>query len=833
MPDWLNITLTTLPSILWIIIGLGLPWALVVLPRRDWSDRPMIACLSLAFGPALLTAWMFILGTIGQDTNPDAGATLNPMQTTIIRHVGGEALMRPDLILLGTVVLSILGYGLVIWKLTQTPKPDGAIRKPFTFDERFLIAMIVFATLARWWIAAWLPFGSWDPLWVYGYQGRIYTLTGYIPADIGYYPQFMPLLYAYGQIVSAGEISDHAARAIMPFIQIGSILAAYILGSRLYNRRTGIVLAAIWALYPHFGYWTRVGDLEIPVTFGFTGAAAFFLMAWTKPAERVSRRYALIAGLFFGIAMWTKPTAGAFIWGVLLVLIVALLDWKLWRLRFRLAFLTGLACIPLGAVWYLRNVLIGHDAIVFPPAFWLTQARRSGGEFGWPLLALIVLLAYLHFGPVKRRPGKLGTILGLILLAIGVVPTILEPARMGLPDWLFFGTGLLILTLTLLDYYLSGDVALPTLKPIGWASLLALPYFVTWFYSYSYHYRLSFTIVPLMILPTAVVLAHWLTSERIQSWQHPMRLAYTGLLSLACILGVLIAVFDEGLGWDWLWTIPEQGDYSEAALLGVEDTLREYLATHDESPVVLAPGLQTLPFFFPGVEIRTVPTPRQIDELGGIDLFIHSKENLLAYANSSEQVPYQNQWLNSMNRQNVATRLAAFADPSFFYDVFELHPDQRFDPIEPVAFEPQEVVFGEFARYYGYRVFQSSLTHGGILVEIYWQALQPAPIDYTVFVHFIKDDDAEQTVWAQTDGPPVPWELGAYSTLFWEPGEYIIDRRQFFVQDEATPPGTDYYIHFGFYDPSTGKRVPVFVNGVEVGDSYRLGTPLSREIPPG
>ncbi len=828
MLEWLNITLITLPSIFWILLGLGLPWALVVLPRCDWLDRAMVACLSLAFGPALLTAWMFILGTIGQDTNPKAGATLNPMQTTMSQHVGGKALMRPDLILMGTLVLAILGYGLVIWKFNQTPKPDPLPGIALASDERFLIGMIVLATLARWWVVAWLPFGSWDPLWVYGYQGRIYTLTGYIPADIGYYPQFMPLLYAYGQIVTLGEITDHAARAILPFIQIGSILAAYVLGSRLYNRRTGIVLAATWTLYPHFGYWTRVGDLEIPVTFGFTGAAAFLLMAWTKPTEPVSRRYALIAGLFFSVAMWTKPTAGAFIWGVVLLLLVALLDRKRWWPRLRLAFLTGLSCIPLGTVWYLRNVLNGHDAIVFPPAFWLTQARRSGGELGWPLGALVVLLAYLHFSPNIRRPGKPGTIAGLILLTVGIVPTILQPARMGLGDWFFFGAGALILTITLVDYFLSSEGALPSLKPSGWAALLALPYFVTWFYSYSYHYRLSFTIVPLMILPTAVVLAYWFTAERIRNWGRPLRVVYTGLLFCVCVPGIVITTFDEGLGWDWLWTIPEQGDYSEAALLGVEETLRDYLATGNGSPVVLAPGLQTLPFFFPEVEIRTMPTPHHIDELEDVDLFIHSKESLLTYADSTNRFPYQNQWLNSMNRENVATRLSAYADSSFFYDVFELHTDQRFEPIEQRAGGAWDVVFGDFARYYGHRVYQSSITHGGILVDIYWQALQPTSIDYSLFVHFIKEDDPEQIIWAQADGPAVPWELGAYSTLFWEPGEFIIDRRQFYLQDEATPPGADYYIHFGFYDPSTGKRVPVVVDGIEAGDSYKLETPFSR-----
>src|SRR5262249_40417587 len=53
-------------------------------------------------------------------------------------------------------------------------------------------------------------------------------------------------------------------------------------------------------------------------------------------------------------------------------------------------------------------------------------------------------------------------------------------------------------------------------KRFGWMYLLGLPYFITWFYSYSYHYRLSFAVVPLMLMPTAVILARWLAAERLR-----------------------------------------------------------------------------------------------------------------------------------------------------------------------------------------------------------------------------------------------------------------------------------------------------------------------------
>ena len=68
MAYWLREALTVLPALAWMLIGVGLPWSLVMLPRRDWRSRPLVACVMLAAGPALVTGWMLILGMIGGRT---------------------------------------------------------------------------------------------------------------------------------------------------------------------------------------------------------------------------------------------------------------------------------------------------------------------------------------------------------------------------------------------------------------------------------------------------------------------------------------------------------------------------------------------------------------------------------------------------------------------------------------------------------------------------------------------------------------------------------------------------------------------------------------------
>ena len=322
MPYWITSTLAATPALLWMFLGVGLPWALVTLPRRDWRDRVMVACLALAFGSALVTAWMFVLGS-AQSAN----------------------LLRLDTVLAGTAVIAVIGWTIVWRKRIEPPsRQESQENQRLGFDEQLLILLVVAALVVRWIGVAYWPTTAYDALWVYGYEGRLYTLLGHIPTTIEYYPQFLPLQHTFLQL-AIGGVDDHAARAVLPWLHLGSILAVYVMGNRLFSRRVGIYAAAIWALYPHMGEWSRYGDLEVPITFMFTSAAAFFVMVWTnantnaieppsrqerqdfspqRRRENAERRYAVIAGLLLGIGLWTKPTMGAFVWGVALVAGIAL-----------------------------------------------------------------------------------------------------------------------------------------------------------------------------------------------------------------------------------------------------------------------------------------------------------------------------------------------------------------------------------------------------------------------------------------------------------------------------------------------------------------------------
>ena len=814
MPYWITDTLAGTPAFLWVYAGLGGLWSLALLPRTDWRHRVQVVALAFALGPALLTAWMFVLGMIGASN-----------QTALLTFAN---------VLGGTIVLALIALVLV-WHKARAAAPPAEPRTPLLSDERLLIGLIAAGLAVSWVVVAYWPFTAYDALWVYGYEGRLYALLGYIPNTIGYYPQFLPLQYAFAQL---NGINDHMARAALPFLHVGSILATYVLGARLVNRRTGIFAAAIWALYPHVGEWSRAGDLEIPLAFLFTLAAAFFLMAWlgeASPGDMAHRRrYALLGGLLLGVGMWTKPTMGAFVLGIALLLALELLrvrtpsehvsfDLRRWWERGQMALLTGLAALPFGAVWYARNLLLGHEPLVFPPPFWQTLAERSGGEFGWLLAALVIWAIYL----VRRYPRydwKIGA-LGVALVGVALVPSILSPRRLTPLEFALLagGIGALGITVRRMARDLWDDDLRQTAAKVGWALALALPYFVVWFYSYSYHYRLSFAVVPLLILPSAVALARLFAPEQVGAGAR--RFVSLALIVLVAIPGIISPVNDLNGGSDYLWTDKYPDDTARyrsgnAALMSVVDGLQVWQNEHPgEQLVVAAPGVDRLPFFFPLDDIRVNDAPTRLEQINDAAYFIDSRpEGLGRYSG----IPLtENQVVGALNRQDIMRRAWWMDDGIFSYDVYELNLGSRWVQPQPNGPARADVVFGDFVRYIGYDIGGLDLWPGRrVVLTLYWEVLQPAPDDFSIFIHL---RDADDNMIASWDNPVARGEDGNYySSLVWEPGEFITDERWVRLPDGVAPMGEGYRLVIGIYKSGTNQRVPVSVDGAAAGDSYEI-----------
>ena len=124
---------------------------------------------------------------------------------------------------------------------------------------------------------------------------------------------------------------------------------------------------------------------------------------------------------------------------------------------------------------------------------------------------------------------------------------------------------------------------------------------------------------------------------------------------------------------------------------------------------------------------------------------------------------------------------------------------------------PVKANLGDRAELLGYRlVTDTSNLQSGVLttrpnnalrLTLYWRALSPMEISYTVFTHLL---DAKGQLWAQKDNLPV---RGSYPTIDWTTDEVIVDKYDIVIPPDA-PPG-EYVLEVGLYDVMTGQRLPV------------------------
>jgi hypothetical protein len=80
--------------------------------------------------------------------------------------------------------------------------------------------------------------------------------------------------------------------------------------------------------------------------------------------------------------------------------------------------------------------------------------------------------------------------------------------------------------------------------------------------------------------------------------------------------------------------------------------------------------------------------------------------------------------------------------------------------------------------------------------------------------------DADGRILAQRDSRPL---AGARPTTSWLSGEFLSDVYALPLPPQLPPPPLRLIV--GFYDPATGKRLPVSVDGIPHGDFITLTTP--------
>jgi hypothetical protein len=131
--------------------------------------------------------------------------------------------------------------------------------------------------------------------------------------------------------------------------------------------------------------------------------------------------------------------------------------------------------------------------------------------------------------------------------------------------------------------------------------------------------------------------------------------------------------------------------------------------------------------------------------------------------------------------------------------------------------------FGDDIEFLGFDLREESVSTGGSFdLVLYWRALRPTSIPYTVFTHLL---DEEGKLRGQHDG--VPGE-GMRPTTGWAVGEIVADPHEIVVDRDA--PQGSYVVEIGFYDPVTGDRMPALDEEGQPLEHDRVLLPNSIEV---
>jgi hypothetical protein len=453
------------------------------------------------------------------------------------------------------------------------------------------------------------------------------------------------------------------------------------------------------------------------------------------------------------------------------------------------------------------------------------------------------------------------TIVGIVLISIAILPTLLSIPEGGWTqdttwDWLnglrepyrrlnivefvliALGTGLLVWS-GLEEWR---QVSRPTRQGIWLMLGLGAPFFAVYFWSFSYHYRLGLTVLPLLLTTLVALFTAWLLPIIMQN-----RLRRAASVFMVISLGMIAPVAASYHTWlntfkeDGVRTDREKYAYANPALMDTVAFLEQYGSEHGQgSHRVLAPGENRLAFFFPEWDIDDETLPVEITDLEGSDLFIPLLAPFLW--RTSGLYPNQVQaWLDIADvyppPQNgnlppdgphgepmpkvLVPISPVFDDGTFRFVVYEVDALAAYTDIVPEN-PLDEVVYGNVIQLLGYDLSSQVLIPGETLtIKFYWRGTPAGPPlrDYAVYVHFFDAETGDFIT--QADGG---FMYGLFPTRFLTPGLVLQDRRDWLVPPDL--PAGPVIMRVGIYLSPDGPRLDATAAGEVVGDGVDIADEL-------
>ena len=272
----------------------------------------------------------------------------------------------------------------------STNTPDLLTGKRFTWHVAALLLIVILFGLVRWRLAA-MPLERDEG--EYAYAGQL--MLEHIPPYKFAYNMKLPGTYAaYAVLMAIFGETDRGIHLGVLFVNAGTIVLVFLLGSRLFGRTGGVIAAATYGL---LSTHQQTLGLAGHATHFVTIAAISGLILLLRAIERDRASLFFWSGIFFGIAFLMKQPgiffgAFGFIYLLFIYLRRPVVDWVS-IVRYSGIFLGG-CFIPFG----LTCLWLWHAGVF--PSFWFwtfSYARQYSSLIsladGWDLFTY-------HFFPL-------------------------------------------------------------------------------------------------------------------------------------------------------------------------------------------------------------------------------------------------------------------------------------------------------------------------------------------------------------------------------------------------------------------------------------------------
>jgi len=227
------------------------------------------------------------------------------------------------------------------------------------FPSGLLLILVGTVVLRAIYLYCYSTLPDWEQLTVDNYYHHHWAQTvaaGNITGDTTYFraPFYV---WCLGGLYALFGYSLWVSRLFGAAVGVATVAVTYFLARRIYNHRTGLVAAMLYALLPTPLYFEAEILLDPLFTLLFVGAICC-LVVWLQTG---SSRSAILAGLLIGLAALTRPTAL-----MLLPVVAVLLVFRFSRntRRWHQMALLAAVCAAVVGITFARNLVVAGDPVM-------------------------------------------------------------------------------------------------------------------------------------------------------------------------------------------------------------------------------------------------------------------------------------------------------------------------------------------------------------------------------------------------------------------------------------------------------------------------------------